>query len=139
MPRLDIADQNRDQNQREEIEALIRELHMRIVDDDLRTGQLEDEGKFAEALISETRGIRMELMVAQLEAILYNRSIDLVDHIQRAVFQRIRELEALYLVEACSQNWRQAIKTSNLIDKIRETEERRCNIREGLIVQMRLE
>ena len=135
MPRLNnLADQNREQ-----IEALIQELLTRIVDEDLRTGRLESEGKIEEAHISETRGIRMELMVAQLEAILYNRPIDLVDHIQRGVFQHLRQLHAQYLMEARNQNWRLAVKTCTLMDKIRDNCERRCNIREGLIAQMGLE
>ena len=122
-------------NIREQIEGHIQYLLEQIVVEDLRQNQLEEEGKIHEAQAAETRGIRMELMVAVLEARLHNRPIDLVDHVQRAVFQHIRELRAEYMIKIRNQQWRQADKLGILIDKMNADIERRCNIREGLMAQ----
>ena len=129
MPGFNIGDQ---------IQALIQELLMRIVEEDVQSSHLESERKFEEAKVSETRGIRTELMVAQLEARLHNRPIDLVDRVQESVNLYMTQLRAQYDFEVRNQQWHLADKTGILLDKINDASERRFDIRVMLMAEMRL-
>ena len=81
----------------------------------------------------------MDLQVAQLEAQLHNRPIDLRDKVQAEVQVYVGQLFQQYQHEVRNKQWRLADQTSRLIEKIDEHSQRQFDIRESLIAKMGLE
>ena len=121
-----------------QLRAQIRDLLAKIVEEDLLQNQLESELRFDEVTVSLTRELTMELQVAQLEAELYNRPIDLRDKVEALVQKYVGQLFLQHLHEITNEQWDLAAQSNSLIMKIDEHSQKRSEIRQRLIIEMGL-